>query len=936
MLRRVSLALALVAVVAGVLAWPRHLISRTSDTNDFVNFESGHVRPAVLTPSGDRLLVINTPDARLSVFDLTGVAPVRIAEIPVGIEPVSVRALDDSTAWVVNLVSDDISIVNLNTLHTRASLRVGDEPNDVEFAGTPVRAYVSVSEENRIKVYDPVTLALETTIEIPASYPRSLAKTANGSHVYVASLHGNNNTTILTPEEVADSIPDDPDYPRYTPNKLGHLAPKVAAVVRKFGADWTDEYGKLWNSKVSYAPVDHDVIEISTTSQTVTRTFSASGSTNFALAVSPADGRIGVANTDARNQLRFEPKLSGYVTETQVGWITQAGTFTRRVINPHINYTFTPGPQSDADSALGLLSGIAFAASGNRAYVTAMANDRIGVLNPAGGAASTVRGRIPTLEGPSGVVVDDARGRLYVVGRFRNQLQTLSITTFAELDLQRIGFDPTPDMLVHGRRFFYAGSTSGHGEQACASCHIFGDTDHLAWDLGDPFGPYLANMAPLDGFDPQKGPMVTQSLRGLNGNTPLHWRGDRPDLAAFNGAIAGLLGRATPLPDSQMAAMSEFMNTIVYPPNPYGNLDRSLPDAPPGVPSAERGRVLFETSLFDTSGGTPVACSSCHAGTAVGPGTNNLMVPNETIFDPQDLKVPQLRNLYKKLGFSRAPGATPLRSTGFSHNGVEPTIGSFLGRAEFAFDPDTSISGPEKRDLEAYLIAFDTGMAPAVGHQLSFDGNANPGALATLAVLQTRTAANDCDLIATGIAGGTRHGWLYQGGDQWKIDQASIPNVSTTTLLDNAGLGTELTITAVPKGAGIRMALDRDRDTYLDTDEILAGFPPDDPDLNPGVVGSPVSANTAFGLRSVRPNPSSGPVEIVFSLSRPEPVQLVVYDVFGRQVRSLTDARTLAAGPHAVSWDGRRDDGGQTGAGVYFARLRTATGTLSRSLVRIR
>ena len=70
----------------------------------------------------------------------------RVAEIPVGIEPVSLAALSDSEAWVVNNLSDDVSIVNLNTFHVRATLRVGDEPEDVVLAGTPVRACVSVSQ----------------------------------------------------------------------------------------------------------------------------------------------------------------------------------------------------------------------------------------------------------------------------------------------------------------------------------------------------------------------------------------------------------------------------------------------------------------------------------------------------------------------------------------------------------------------------------------------------------------------------------------------------------------------------------------------------------------------------------------------------------------------------------------------------------------------
>ena len=60
---------------------------------DYTNFESSHVHPIALTPSGGRLLAVNTPDALLEVF---AVAPdgslLPEAAIPVGLEPVTVRA----------------------------------------------------------------------------------------------------------------------------------------------------------------------------------------------------------------------------------------------------------------------------------------------------------------------------------------------------------------------------------------------------------------------------------------------------------------------------------------------------------------------------------------------------------------------------------------------------------------------------------------------------------------------------------------------------------------------------------------------------------------------------------------------------------------------------------------------------------------------------
>ena len=51
-----------------------------------------------------------------------------------------------------------------------------------------------------------------------------------------------------------------------------------------------------------------------------------------------------------------------------------------------------------------------------------------------------------------------------------------------------------PESIVEGRPVLYdAAATSGNGEASCASCHIFGDFDSLAWNLGNPDDPTTAN-----------------------------------------------------------------------------------------------------------------------------------------------------------------------------------------------------------------------------------------------------------------------------------------------------------------------------------------------------------------------------------------------------------------------------------------------------------
>ncbi len=58
-----------------------------------------------------------------------------------------------------------------------------------------------------------------------------------------------------------------------------------------------------------------------------------------------------------------------------------------------------------------------------------------------------------------------------------------------------------------------------------------------------------------------------------------------------------------------------------------------------------------------------------------------------------------------------------------------------------------------------------------------------------------------------------------------------------------------------------------------------------------------------------------------FKIEEACPVEIVIYSVNGRLVRRLESER-LARGEHAITWDGRSDDGARAASGVYFARLR--------------
>ena len=105
--------------------------------------------------------------------------------------------------------------------------------------------------------------------------------------------------------------------------------------------------------------------------------------------------------------------------------------------------------------------------------------------------------------------------------------------------------------------------------------------------------------------------------------------------------------------------------------------------------------------------------------------------------------------------------------------------------------------------------------------------------------------------------------------------------------------------------------------------------------LGASAVSAPVAVQVAPAttrLESPRPNPSSGITTFRYSLARPGPVRLMLYDVAGRRVRELKAGEELA-GAHAVQWDGRDRSGRPVPAGVYLVRLTADDGSYTVKVV---
>ena len=101
-------------------------VSEGADVN-YANFESPHAHSILITTDGAHLVAVNTPANSLAVYSLKDpFNPALVSEIPVGLEPVSVAELNATDQlWVVNHVSDSISVVDLDRAVVTATIQVG-------------------------------------------------------------------------------------------------------------------------------------------------------------------------------------------------------------------------------------------------------------------------------------------------------------------------------------------------------------------------------------------------------------------------------------------------------------------------------------------------------------------------------------------------------------------------------------------------------------------------------------------------------------------------------------------------------------------------------------------------------------------------------------------------------------------------------------------
>ncbi|WNO10785.1 hypothetical protein [Teredinibacter sp. KSP-S5-2] len=871
----------------------------TSRGDNFVTFETGQVNPIAISDDGKNIFALNTPNSSLEIFSVTSSGLSLSESIDVGMEPTSIAVLSNKQVWVVNHLSDSVSIIDISEKPAKIirTLLVGDEPRDIVFAGNNNRyAFITAAHRGQngrddrpidakltepgigradVWVFDTMNLG-ETiggdpvdVINLFGDTPRSLTVSPDGKSVFASIFLSGNQTTSLGVEYFAKHGP--------TTSIDGTPQPDTGLIVQFDGNQWVDENGNAadqngtnYGSRVLFSLPDYDVFRIDIENGKKPKLsgtpYSGVGTVLLNMITNPRNGALYVTNLEALNVNRFEgpgtmaSSVRGHFTENHIS-VIKNNSVSPRHLNKHIDYTQFPGTKTERDSAISYPTDMAITSDGKTLYVAGFGSSNIAVINTQELENNSFQ---PSPEkyirlsggGPSGIALDETNNRLYVLTRFDNSVSV--IDTKSKNEVSRVAmYNPEPDSVIEGRPFLYDSiATSSRGDSSCALCHVYGDFDGLAWDLGDPDAPMKLNpngyvdekVTPpyTPYFHPLKGPMTTQSMRGLKGNGPMHWRGDRTGAQAkegesiefaalkeFNAAFTGLVGRENQLSETDIDKLSRFGLEITYPPNPIRALDNSL------TPMQQAGLDVYNNDIT-TGVPQPVhACNQCHVLDPVNNkfGTGALSVlagPDIT----QEFKVPHLRNLYQKIGRFGNSGrfftdgidyGEQIKGFGFLHDGTLDTLDKFLKSPNFHFETDL------KRDqVVDFILAIDSELAPVVGQQITLTKHSDTKVHERIDLLRSRaqivTPREECDLVVKGVIDGQQRSYLMHADGSYQSDKIQeVLNDSELRKLVSKHNQT-LTFTCVPPGSGIWMGIDHDEDGIYDGDEKTLGTDPLTPD----------------------------------------------------------------------------------------------------------
>jgi YVTN family beta-propeller protein len=171
--------------------------------------EATRSSPIAITHDDAFVWSVNPDNDSVSVFRVSNTVNTKVAEIRVGDEPWCVAITpDDSKAYVTNMASGTVSVINTSNRRVIKTIPVGTEPFGCALTPNGQKLYVANQSSDTVSVINTATDLVVKTITGVGVKPHGIAITADGTRVLVTqflALRVRGDTRPLTQSEGADN-----------------------------------------------------------------------------------------------------------------------------------------------------------------------------------------------------------------------------------------------------------------------------------------------------------------------------------------------------------------------------------------------------------------------------------------------------------------------------------------------------------------------------------------------------------------------------------------------------------------------------------------------------------------------------------------------------------------------------------------------------------
>jgi YVTN family beta-propeller protein len=532
-----------------------------------------------ITENGNLLLVINPDSNSVSVMDPA--ASEKLAELTVGDDPRTVALEGNTRAYVTNRGSDTVSVIDLGTLTTTATIEVGYQPYGVVVAPAGDLAFVANSGSDSISVIETATLQVVATIPV-RDRPSGLAVTAD--RLYVTHLL----TGLVSVIDVT-GLPD--TVPYCGPLDFDRNGEVSVADIMRVASRWRCRCGED-----CYAPsydiggdcgIDVvDIMLVATLWGPACPVISTGSTSNLvqSIVLDPTGAHAylpHIKSNSSNPAPLFDTSIFPVVSVIDL--TTSQHLPSERIsldtvdvpVNMPFDAAFTPD-----GSELWVLN------SGSNDISVIDTERRIGVAHVRVGA------------NPRGIVLSPDGGTAYVNNTLNGTISVIDTATAEVTEVLTSTNIYLPPIYLQGKKLFHSAAQPALTRDqwiSCASCHFEGEMDSRTWNL------------------PGLGPRNTTSLLGVIQTYPINWQADMDEtqdqehfIRGFQ-AGSGLITDGNPYPGRgmfnvgrslELDALATFVDSIPMPRNP------DIPPGGPVPPEVERGRLVFESPATQ--------CAVCH------------------------------------------------------------------------------------------------------------------------------------------------------------------------------------------------------------------------------------------------------------------------------------------------------------------------------------